>query len=54
MPVHRTTKGSKPAMQWGNHGAKYAYAPGDKASMERAREKAQAQGRAARAHGYKG
>jgi hypothetical protein len=44
MPVHRTTKNGKPAYQWGTHGAKYAYTPGNRASMETARKRAVAQG----------
>lgn len=39
-------------MQWGGHGAKYPYIPGNPASRERATEKATAQGQAARARGY--
>lgn len=46
MPVHKTTKGGKPAMQWGNHGKKYV-GPG-------AAKKAQKQAAAAYANGYKG
>ena len=44
MPVHRTTKDGRPAFQWGNHGAKYPYAPGNKASAEVAKKRAIAQG----------
>ena len=44
MPVHRTTTEGKPAYQWGKHGAKYPYTPGNEASAERARKKAAAQG----------
>jgi hypothetical protein len=40
MPIHRTTKDGKPAMQYGTHGAKYAYMPGNKASREAAKKKA--------------
>ena len=39
--------------QWGSQ-AKYYYTPGDKSSMERARSKADAQGRAIRASGWTG
>jgi hypothetical protein len=54
MPVHTTTKGNKPAYQWGNHGAKYVYVPGNKASREAAKKKAIRQGlAAARAMGVK-
>jgi len=44
MPVHRTTKNGQPAYQWGDHGAKYAYTPGNKASAETAKKRAIAQG----------
>jgi hypothetical protein len=44
MPVHRTTKNGKPAFQWGQHGAKYAYTPGNRASTETAKKRAIAQG----------
>lgn len=40
--------------RWGESGKKYYYTPGNRASMERARSKANAQGRAAHAHGYQG
>ena len=40
--------------RWGNHGKKYYYTPGNKASMAAAKKKANAQGRAAHAAGYKG
>jgi len=40
MPIHRTTKEGKPALQYGAHGAKYAYTPGNKASREAAKKKA--------------
>ena len=39
---------------WGTHGKHYHYKKGDKASMERARKKANAQGAAAHASGYSG
>lgn len=39
---------------WGSHGSHYHYKKGDKASMSRARAKAEKQGRAARSSGYKG
>jgi hypothetical protein len=44
MPVHHATKNGKPAFQWGNHGEKYPYTPGNKASMARAKKSAIAQG----------
>ena len=40
MPVHRTTKSGKPAMQYGTRGAKYPYTAGNKASREAAKKKA--------------
>jgi len=40
MPVHRTTKNSKPAFQYGSTGAKYTYTPGSEASREAAKRKA--------------
>lgn len=40
MPIHRTTKNGKPALQYGTHGAKYVYKPGSKVSREAARKKA--------------
>jgi hypothetical protein len=39
MPIHRTTKNGKPALQYGTHGAKYTYTPGNKASREAAKRK---------------
>ena len=40
MPIHRTTKNGKPAMQYGTRGAKYAYTAGNKASREAAKRSA--------------
>ena len=39
MPIHRTTKDGKPAMQYGTHGAQYTYKAGNKASREAAKQK---------------
>jgi len=39
MPVHRTTKDGKPALQYGTRGAKYTYTAGNKASREAAKRK---------------
>lgn len=47
MPVRRTTVNGKPAYQWGTTGKKYPYTPRNKASRERAKVKARAQGVAA-------
>jgi hypothetical protein len=52
MPVHTTTKAGQPAKQWGEHGHKYTYTANNPESRQRATEKAEAQGKAARAHGY--
>jgi hypothetical protein len=54
VPVHRGEDGKSAYYQWGDHGRKYRYEAGDKASRERARARAERQGRAARASGYKG
>ena len=40
MPIHRTTKNGKPAIQYGTTGAKYIYTAGDAASREAAKKKA--------------
>ena len=40
MPIHRTTKNGKPAIQYGTTGAKYIYTPGNAASREAAKKKA--------------
>jgi len=40
MPIHRTTKNGKPAIQYGTTGAKYIYTPGNAASREAAKMKA--------------
>ncbi len=39
MPIHRTTKNGQPALQYGTHGAKYSYTPGNTASREAAKRK---------------
>ncbi len=54
MPVHRTTVGGRPAYQWGNHGKKYSYKAGNKASASAAKRKAGKQGQAAHTNGYHG
>jgi len=55
MPTHCGQKDSKGYFcRWGSSGKKYYYKKGDKQSMARARAKADAQGRAAHASGYKG
>jgi hypothetical protein len=54
MPVKRTTKDGRPAYKWGDSGKAYTYTPGNAKSRRRARRKAERQGRAARASGYRG
>jgi hypothetical protein len=54
MPVHRSKDGDGPYYRWGESGKKYHYEAGDKESREAAKEKAEAQGRAAHAAGYDG
>jgi hypothetical protein len=54
MPVHRGQDSKGPYYQWGDSGKKYHYQAGDKTSRENAKKKAERQGRAARASGYKG
>lgn len=54
MPTH-TGKDAKGCFaQWGGHGAKYYFTCNDDAARKRAIAKADAQGRAAHAHGYVG
>lgn len=54
MPVHRSKDGDGPYYQWGESGKKYHYQSGDKKSRTEAKQKAEKQGRAARASGYRG
>jgi hypothetical protein len=54
MPVQRKKDSEGPYYQWGNSGKKYHYEAGNKASRERAKNKATKQGQAARASGYRG
>jgi hypothetical protein len=53
-PVHRGKDGKGPYYQWGDSGKKYHYEAGKKKSRETAKQKAEKQGQAARASGYKG
>lgn len=46
MPVKECQEDGKPGYKWGDEGKCYTYTPGDKASRERAKEKAKKQGRA--------
>lgn len=54
MPVKRSKDGDGPYYRWGESGEKYHYEAGNEASRKAAKAKAQRQGRAARAAGYKG
>lgn len=54
MPVRRGKDSNGPYYQWGDSGRKYHYEPGNKSARDRAKAKAEKQGRAARASGYKG
>lgn len=55
MPTKCGKKDSKGTYcQWGSKGAHYYYTPGNKESMAKARKKADKQGAAAHASGYKG
>jgi hypothetical protein len=54
MPVHPCHENGKPGYQWGGHGKCYTYTPGNEASRKRAKAKAESQGQAAHASGYRG
>jgi hypothetical protein len=54
MPVQRSKDSKGPYYRWGESGKKYHYEPGNKTARREAREKAEKQGRAARASGYQG
>ena len=54
MPVHACQEGGKPGYRWGSKGKCYTYTRGNEASRKRAHAKAERQGRAARASGYRG
>jgi hypothetical protein len=53
VPVRRRKDAKGPYYQWGDHGRKYRYTPGDEAGRERAKQGATRQGQAARARGYR-
>lgn len=53
MPAERGKDSKGCYYQWGSEGKKYYYQCGDAAGRERAKRKAEEQGRAARASGYK-
>lgn len=44
MPVQRCVCNGKPGYRYGTQGACYRYTPGDKASMDRAKQRAHIQG----------
>lgn len=50
MPVQKCQKNNKPGYRWGTEGKCYTYTPGNKASRERAKNKAAEQGRAIHEH----
>jgi hypothetical protein len=52
VPVHRGKDGDGPFYQWGDHGKRYRYEPGDRTSRERAKAEAARQGQAAHAHAH--
>ena len=54
MPVHRGKDSDGPFYQWGDSGKKYHYESGDESSRKKAKGKAERQGKAARASGYRG
>ena len=49
MPIQRCRLKGKPGFKWGNDGKCYTYTPGDKAGLERAKNKAAKQGQAVEA-----
>jgi hypothetical protein len=53
-PVRRNKDGAGPYYRWGDSGKKYHYQAGNKKSRESAKRKAEDQGKAARASGYRG
>jgi hypothetical protein len=53
MPIETGKDKDGAFVRWGKHGKKYRYSPNDKASLDRAKEKASSQGRAAFANGYR-
>jgi hypothetical protein len=53
-PVRRNKDGAGPYYRWGDSGKKYHYQAGNKKSRESAKRKAEDQGKAVRASGYRG
>jgi hypothetical protein len=54
MPVQPCSEDGKPGYKWGDVGKCYVYTPGNDDSRDRAKARAERQGRAARASGYTG
>lgn len=54
MPVRRGRDSKGPYYQWGEHGKRYRYEPGDRDGREKAKRAAAKQGQAAHARGYGG
>lgn len=52
MPIESCSLNGKPGYRWGGQGMCYTYTAGNQSSMNRAKQKAEAQGIAARAAGY--
>lgn len=53
MPIKRCRKDNKPGFKFGDSGTCYTYTTDDPQSRQRARNKAETQGRAIRASGFK-
>jgi len=53
MPVQTCQDDNKPGFKWGEQGKCFTYSPNSESSRERARSRAEAQGRAIEAEGYK-
>lgn len=54
MPVERCVVDARPGFRWGARGKCYTYDPNDDAARQRARRKAEEQGRAIKARGDDG
>ena len=54
MPIYSCYENGRPGYRWGENGKCYTYQQGDDRSRRRAKQRAEAQGRAAYASGYKG
>lgn len=51
MPVESCQQAGRPGFRWGKEGTCYTYLPGDESARERARARAERQGRAIEAAG---